>query len=72
MYKRQGLFEAFTTTRDGMQVKEEDLTQTAIQDQNTGYLVTPQPLGADVYKRQTITHLEIVGIKQGVFIKLLK
>ena len=47
--RRTGLFEAFTTTRDGMQVKEEDLTQTAIQDQNTGYLVTPQPLGAGTY-----------------------
>ena len=44
--RRTGLFEAFTTTRDGEQANEEDLTQTAIQDQNTGYLVTPQPLGA--------------------------
>ena len=47
--RRTGLFEAFTTTRDGIQAKEEDLTQTAIQDQNTGYLVTPQPLGAGTY-----------------------
>lgn len=47
--RRTGLFEAFTTTRDGEQANEEDLTRTAIQDQNTGYLVTPQPLGAGTY-----------------------
>ncbi len=47
--RRTGQFEAFTTTRDGLQAKEEDETSTANQDQNTGYLVTPQPLGAGTY-----------------------
>ncbi len=47
--RRTGQFEAFTTTRDGAQAREEDLTNTSYQDQNTGYLVTPQPLGAGTY-----------------------
>ncbi|WP_394524838.1 SpaA isopeptide-forming pilin-related protein [Lacrimispora sp. JR3] len=47
--RRTGQFEAFATTRDGLQAKEEDETSTENQDQNTGYLVTPQPLGAGSY-----------------------
>ncbi|GLB27171.1 hypothetical protein LXJ15735_34120 [Lacrimispora xylanolytica] len=47
--RRTGQFEAFTTTRDGLQAKEEDNGKTEYQDQNTGYLVTPQPLGAGTY-----------------------
>lgn len=47
--RRTGQFEAFTTTRDGLQAKEDDDTSTENQDQNTGYLVTPQPLGAGTY-----------------------
>lgn len=47
--RRTGQFEAFTTTRDGLQAKEEDEGKTEYQDQNTGYLVTPQPLGAGAY-----------------------
>lgn len=47
--RRTGQFEAFTTTRDGFQAREEDLTQTTYQDQNTGYLITPQPFGAGTY-----------------------
>lgn len=46
---RTGQFEAFTTTRDGLQAQEEDQTKTSYQDQNTGYLMTPQPLGAGTY-----------------------
>ncbi|WP_185967514.1 SpaA isopeptide-forming pilin-related protein [Clostridium sp. HBUAS56010] len=47
--RKTGQFEAFTTTRDGSQAKEENVTKTSDQDQNTGYLVTPQPLGAGTY-----------------------
>ena len=47
--RRTGQFEAFTTTRDGIQAEEGDLTKTSYQDQNTGYLMTPQPLGAGTY-----------------------
>jgi uncharacterized surface anchored protein len=47
--RRTGQFEAFTITRDGLQAKEEDLTKTTYQDQNTGYLITPQPLGSGTY-----------------------
>ncbi|MDW2798763.1 SpaA isopeptide-forming pilin-related protein [Clostridium boliviensis] len=47
--RRTGQFEAITTTRDGVQAKEGDLTSTSYQDQNTGYLVTPQSLGAGTY-----------------------
>ena len=47
--RRTGKFEAFTTTRDGVQAREGDLTSTSYQDQNTGYLITPQPLGAGTY-----------------------
>lgn len=47
--RKTGLFEAYTTTRDGLQAREEDLSKTAYQDQNTGYLTTPQPLGAGSY-----------------------
>ena len=47
--RRTGQFEAFTTTRDGVQAREGDLTSTSYQDQNTGYLITPQPLGAGTY-----------------------
>jgi hypothetical protein len=47
--RRTGQFEAFTNTRDGLQAKEEDSTSTENQDQNTGYLVTPEPLGAGTY-----------------------
>ena len=47
--RRTGQFEAFTTTRDGLQAKEEDAGKTEYQDQNTGYLITPQPLGAGTY-----------------------
>lgn len=42
-------FGIIKTTRDGAQAREEDLTNTSYQDQNTGYLVTPQPLGAGTY-----------------------
>ena len=47
--RRTGQFEAFTTTRDGLMAKEEDKTVTENQDQNAGYLITPQPLGAGTY-----------------------
>lgn len=55
--RRTGQFEAFTTTRDGLlpdeagdaEAKEEDLREISYQDQNTGYLITPQPLGAGTY-----------------------
>jgi len=47
--KRTGQFEAFTTMRDGLQAQEGNLASTSYQDQNTGYLVTPQPLGAGTY-----------------------
>ena len=47
--QKTGQFEAFTTTRDGLQAQEEDMAQTSYQDQNAGYLVTPQPLGAGTY-----------------------
>ena len=47
--QRTGQFEAFTTTRNGLQAEEGDLTKTSYQDQNAGYLVTPQPLGAGTY-----------------------
>ncbi|WP_349673852.1 SpaA isopeptide-forming pilin-related protein [Lacrimispora sp.] len=47
--RRTGQFEAFTTTRDGLQARKGDLTSTSYQDQNTGYLVTPQTLGAGTY-----------------------
>ncbi len=47
--RRTGQFEAFTTTRDDLQAREENLTNTSDQDQNTGYLITPQPLGAGTY-----------------------
>ncbi len=47
--RRTGQFEAITTTRDGAQAREGDLTSTSYQDQNTGYLVTPQPFGAGTY-----------------------
>lgn len=47
--RRTGQFEAFVTTRDGKQADEGDLTQTSDQDQNVGYIVTPQPLGAGTY-----------------------
>lgn len=46
---RTGLFEAFTTTRDGPQAGEENPEEMSCQDQNTGYLETPEPLGAGVY-----------------------
>lgn len=47
--RRTGQFEAFTTTRDGLQAEEGNLTSTSYQDQNTGYLETPRPLGAGTY-----------------------
>ncbi|MFW6677634.1 SpaA isopeptide-forming pilin-related protein [Lacrimispora sp. AGF001] len=47
--RRTGQFEAFTTMRDGLQAQEGNLASTSYQDQNTGYLVTPQPLGAGTY-----------------------
>lgn len=47
--KKTGLFAAFTTTRDGLQAEEEDLTRVSYQEQNTGYLLTPEPLGAGTY-----------------------
>ncbi len=47
--RRTGQFEAFTTTRDGLQAEEGNLTNTSYQDQNTGYLETPRPLGAGTY-----------------------
>ena len=47
--RRIGQFEAFTTMRDGVQAQEGNLSITSYQDQNTGYLVTPQPLGAGTY-----------------------
>lgn len=40
--KRTGQFEAFTTVRDGLLAGETG-------NQNTGYLVTPQPVGAGTY-----------------------
>jgi uncharacterized surface anchored protein len=47
--RRTGQFEVFTTTRDGLQAREDDLTKVSYQDQNTGYLIIPQPLGAGTY-----------------------
>ncbi|MFT4104987.1 MAG: SpaA isopeptide-forming pilin-related protein [Lacrimispora sp.] len=47
--RRTGQFEAFTTARDNLQAREEALANTSDQDQNTGYLITPQPLGAGTY-----------------------
>lgn len=47
--RRTGQFEAFTTMRDWLQAQEGNLASTSYQDQNTGYLVTPQPLGAGTY-----------------------
>lgn len=47
--RRTGQFGAFTTMRDGLQAQEGNLSITSYQDQNTGYLVTPQPLGAGTY-----------------------
>lgn len=47
--RRTGQFEAFTTMRDGLQAQEGNLASTSYQDQNTGYLVTPQPLGSGTY-----------------------
>lgn len=47
--RRTGEFEAYTTTRDGIQAEEENREETSYQNQNTGYLVTPQPLGAGTY-----------------------
>jgi len=47
--RRTGQFEAFTTMRYGVQAQEGNLSITSYQDQNTGYLVTPQPLGAGTY-----------------------
>ncbi len=47
--RRTGAFEAFTTIRDALQAREDDLPNTSLQDQNTGYLITPQPLGAGTY-----------------------
>ena len=47
--RRTGEFEAYTTTRDGVQAEEENPAELSWQDQNTGYLMTPQPLGAGTY-----------------------
>lgn len=47
--RRTGQFEAFTTTRDGLQAQEENPAGVSYQDQNVGYLTTPQPLGAGTY-----------------------
>lgn len=47
--RRTGKFEAYTTTRDGIQAGEENSEELSWQDQNTGYLMTPQPLGAGTY-----------------------
>ena len=47
--RRTGGFEAYTTTRDGLQAEEENPSEKSWQDQNTGYLITPQPLGAGTY-----------------------
>jgi hypothetical protein len=47
--RRTGQFEVFTTTRDGLQAQEENPASLSYQDQNVGYLTTPQPLGAGTY-----------------------
>ncbi|WP_349944904.1 SpaA isopeptide-forming pilin-related protein [Lacrimispora sp. BS-2] len=47
--RRTGQFEAFTTIRDGLQAQEDDPAGVSYQDQNVGYLTTPQPLGAGTY-----------------------
>jgi len=47
--RRTGQFESLTTTRDGKMAQESNLSATTDQDQNTGYLITPQPLGAGTY-----------------------
>ena len=39
--RRTGEFEAYTTTRDGVQAEEENPAELSWQDQNTGYLMTP-------------------------------
>lgn len=45
--KKTGLFHVLTTTRDGMM--EDDELKPVNEEQNTGYLVSTQPLGAGVY-----------------------
>ena len=46
---KTGEFRSFTTTRDG-RMKDKDTNSRLVNaDQNTGYLETPQPLGAGVY-----------------------
>ena len=47
--KRTGVFKAYTTSRDGLQAEEDNREVLSWQEQNTGYLETPQPLGAGVY-----------------------
>ena len=47
--RRTGQFKVFTTTRDGLQAQEENPVSVSYQDQNVGYLMTPQPLGAGTY-----------------------
>ncbi|ADL03061.1 SpaA isopeptide-forming pilin-related protein [Lacrimispora saccharolytica] len=47
--RRTGQFEAFTITRDGLQAQKENPVSLSYQDQNVGYLTTPQPLGAGTY-----------------------
>ncbi|MBS5064248.1 MAG: cell wall protein, partial [Hungatella hathewayi] len=46
---KTGDFKSFTTTRDGLMKDMESGNGLFYADQNTGYLETPQPLGAGVY-----------------------
>ena len=46
---KTGTFQSFTTTRDGLMKDMESGNGLFYADQNTGYLETPQPLGAGVY-----------------------
>ncbi len=59
--RRTGEFEAFTTTRDGLMAEEENAASTSNQDQNTGYLITPEPLGAgsiEIYSDKVSYYLD--------------
>lgn len=54
--RQTGRFEAFSTTRDGLQAEEEGGKEggkeggaSSFQAQNAGYLITPKPLGAGTY-----------------------
>ncbi|MEG0813810.1 MAG: SpaA isopeptide-forming pilin-related protein [Clostridium sp.] len=47
--KKTGSFLAYSTTNDIEQVDGEEAALKSFEDQNTGYLETPQPLGAGCY-----------------------